>query len=69
MEENTKMLMTFDTSTLSSYPLAPGVYLMKDASGTVIYVGKAKSLRVRIRQYFAKSRDSREMVPYLTSKV
>ena len=34
-------------------PQLPGVYLMHDRSGTVIYVGKAKSLRNRVSQYFA----------------
>src|SRR6185503_5712024 len=34
-------------------PAAPGVYLYKDAGGTVIYVGKAKSLRHRARNYFS----------------
>ena len=37
---------------LSALPVKPGVYLMKDAAGTVIYVGKAASLRNRIRSYF-----------------
>ncbi|MFH1394043.1 MAG: excinuclease ABC subunit UvrC [Candidatus Micrarchaeota archaeon] len=34
------------------YPKRPGVYLMKDADGSVIYVGKANSLRNRLSQYF-----------------
>ena len=38
-------------------PLNPGCYLMKDESGTVIYVGKAKSLRKRVSQYFLPNRD------------
>ena len=35
-----------------SLPLAPGVYIMKDKSGQVIYVGKAKKLKNRVSQYF-----------------
>ena len=37
-------------------PLAPGVYLYKDASAQVIYVGKAKILRHRVRSYFSEDR-------------
>ena len=37
-------------------PLAPGVYLYKDAAGKIIYVGKAKSLRARVRSYFNEDR-------------
>ena len=37
------------------FPPAPGVYLMKDAEGRVIYVGKAKNLRNRASHYFAKA--------------
>src|SRR5262245_21205999 len=43
-------------------PAAPGVYLMKDRGGRVIYVGKAKNLRTRVRQYFRPGDDSREFV-------
>ncbi len=35
-----------------SFPQTPGVYLMKDAAGLVIYIGKAKNLRNRVRSYF-----------------
>lgn len=38
-------------------PLNPGVYLMKDSAGEVVYVGKAKSLRKRVCQYFLPNRD------------
>jgi len=37
---------------LKALPTTPGVYLMKDADGDVIYVGKASSLRSRVRSYF-----------------
>ncbi|WP_407282924.1 excinuclease ABC subunit UvrC [Methanolobus sp. WCC1] len=46
--------MKFDLKTL---PALPGVYLMKDVSGDVIYVGKAKSLDKRVRQYFQSKRN------------
>src|SRR5579871_3867002 len=38
---------------VAQIPLEPGVYLYKDAAGRVIYVGKAKSLRARVRSYFS----------------
>ena len=37
-------------------PLSPGVYIMKNASGEIIYIGKAKALKNRVSQYFAKTR-------------
>jgi excinuclease ABC subunit C len=37
-------------------PISPGVYLYKDGHGTVIYVGKAKNLRARVRSYFLEDR-------------
>ncbi|HUI64408.1 MAG TPA: excinuclease ABC subunit UvrC [Bacteroidota bacterium] len=46
---------------LENLPSGPGVYQHKDITGKVLYVGKAKNLRARVRQYFQKSRavDSR----------
>ena len=41
---------------LAALPSAPGVYQFKDSAGRVIYVGKAKSLRNRVRSYFLESR-------------
>src|SRR5688500_4224277 len=39
---------------VKKFPAGPGVYLMKDTQGRVIYVGKAKSLRHRAGHYFSK---------------
>src|SRR5450432_3325852 len=41
---------------IRTIPVAPGVYLYKNADGIVIYVGKAKSLRHRVSQYFHEGR-------------
>src|SRR5437660_5171546 len=40
---------------VKQFPAAPGVYLMKDAQGRVLYVGKAKNLRNRAGHYFTKA--------------
>ena len=40
----------------AALPESPGVYLFKDAGGKVVYVGKARSLRSRVRSYFLESR-------------
>ncbi len=61
--------MPFDPRSLVLYPDQPGVYLMRDEKGIVLYVGKAKNLRARLKQYFAESGDQREMVPYLIMQV
>ncbi len=42
---------------ISHFPKTPGVYLMKDASGTVLYVGKGRDLRARVMSYFQDSAD------------
>jgi excinuclease ABC subunit C len=53
---------------IKALPASTGVYLMKDEKGNVIYVGKAKNLRSRIRNYF-QGTDTRAMVPFLVSRV
>ncbi len=58
--------MTFNLEErLAQLPAAPGVYLMEDRSGEVIYVGKALNLRNRVRSYFNREGDSRAFIPLL----
>jgi len=51
-----------------AFPRRPGVYFFKDAKGEVIYVGKAKRLRDRVRSYFAKGRDERPQLEFLLKR-
>lgn len=53
---------------LKSLPKLPGVYLMRDGRGEVIYIGKAKSLRSRVRSYFS-GQDTRHSVPFILERV
>ena len=53
---------------LKSVPTLPGVYLWKDASGQVIYVGKAKQLRARMKQY-VMGQDERAKIPMMLEQV
>ncbi len=50
-------------------PKIPGVYLMKDDEGNVIYIGKAKNLRSRVQSYFREKGDGRYSVSILKDKV
>jgi excinuclease ABC subunit C len=52
-----------------SLPTRPGVYLMKDAEGRILYVGKAKNLRARVRTYFRPGADGRVHVQFLMARV
>src|SRR3989440_7059916 len=54
---------------LKALPAKPGVYLFRDAQGDVLYVGKAKSLRPRVRSYFQQSLDSRTAIRELPERV
>ena len=53
---------------LENLPAAPGVYQHKDKGGKVLYVGKAKNLRNRVRQYFQKSRSLGPRIEQMLSK-
>jgi excinuclease ABC subunit C len=54
---------------LKNLPDRPGVYMMKDSSGKVIYIGKAKSLRDRVRAYFHATAPYHPKVSALISKI
>jgi excinuclease ABC subunit C len=54
---------------LEGIPIEPGVYLLKDRNGKVLYVGKAKSLRSRVRAYFRENGDGRMQVRFLMKRV
>lgn len=61
--------MPFDTAKLATLPKEPGVYVMKHADGRILYIGKAKELRSRVKQYFLRGGDGRAMIPFLIAKV
>lgn len=54
---------------LANLPKDSGVYIFRDARGKAIYIGKAKVLRNRVRQYFQKSSDGRPQFELLVSKI
>ena len=53
----------------TALPLSPGVYLMMDREGTVIYVGKAKKLRNRVSQYFHDTASHSPKTRLMVSKI
>lgn len=54
---------------VAALPLSPGVYQFLDKNGTVIYVGKAKSLRKRVSSYFVQNRDHTPKVQVLVRQI
>jgi excinuclease ABC subunit C len=54
---------------LKQVPAKPGVYLFRDAKGDVLYVGKAKTLRPRVRSYFQRGQDGRAQIQSLPDRV
>ena len=67
------MVMTMNLAQLkqkaSTLPLLPGVYIMKDATDKVIYVGKAKKLKNRVSQYFQDTASHSGKTRLMVSKV
>lgn len=64
------MLPDVVTEKLDALPVQSGVYMFKDRKGTVVYVGKAKSLRSRVRSYFQEGNtDNRYFIPLLQRTV
>jgi len=57
------------TAQLAQLPKLPGVYLMKDRGGAVLYVGEAKNLKNRVRSYFQRFQDQRQKVQVLVTKI
>ena len=60
--------MPFDTDKILTFPTEPGVYIMKDKGGRVLYIGKANNLKKRVQQYFS-GRETRPQIPLLLAKV
>jgi excinuclease ABC subunit C len=54
---------------LDALPVSPGVYLFKDARGEVVYIGKASSLRNRVRSYFQSTTDTRYFIATLANEI
>jgi excinuclease ABC subunit C len=54
---------------LKRLPAKPGVYLFRDAGGKILYVGKAKSLRPRVRSYFQQSGDTRSGIAGMVGRI
>jgi excinuclease ABC subunit C len=61
--------MALDPKQLEDLPKLPGVYLMKSARGRVLYVGKAKDLRSRVRAYFRDGGDGRPAIRFMVQRV
>lgn len=59
----------FNSEKVANFPEKPGVYIMKDKKGKVIYVGKAVSLRNRVRSYFQSPKNQPLKVSKMVSKI
>ena len=57
--------MDLEKNKISTIPDDPGIYIFKNKENEILYVGKAKNLKKRIKSYFSKSRDSRMNIDFL----
>ena len=62
MEANLRFISLCNNSTklsqlLEAIPSLPGCYIMKDSEDNILYIGKSKSLKSRVRSYFGKNSD------------
>lgn len=65
MSENSKLSVLKQKA--NRLPTTPGVYIMKDKDGTIIYIGKAKSLKNRVTQYFGAGNQHNDKVRKMVS--
>lgn len=68
MQDNQDNSITLEEK-VANLPLSPGVYIYRDSSGSVLYIGKAKKLRNRVRSYFQESRPVDGRIKTMVSKI
>lgn len=61
--------VSFNKGELEKFPKSPGVYIMKGEGEKILYVGKAKNIKARVKQYFSSHPDERAMIPHLVAQV
>ena len=54
---------------IDNLPKTPGIYMMKDKYGDIIYVGKSKKLKERVKSYFTNSKNHSKKVKIMVKKV
>ncbi|MBO4692859.1 MAG: excinuclease ABC subunit UvrC [Clostridia bacterium] len=69
MNEDTSARLKRLKAKANALPKTPGVYIMRDKSGEIIYVGKAKALKARVTQYFGSGNQHTEKVSRMVSNV
>lgn len=68
-QRRTRNDLAFDRNQLKHYPTQPGVYFMKNRMGEILYIGKAKNLRNRLRSYFQKQSRLPEKIAAMMKQV